>query len=91
MDAGGFARTQVVWCEFIDCGQPNGDSCINADHPGVIEEVIYRAQEDRKLRDGNNRTHEGLKESLSKMAASPLLDANESEQARPRHGLLISC
>lgn len=57
MDAGGFARTQVVWREFIDCGQPNGDGCINADHPGVIEEVIYRAQEDRKLRDGNNRTH----------------------------------
>lgn len=57
MDTGGFARTQVVWCELIDCGQPNGDGCINADHPGVIEEVIYRAQEDRKLRDGNNRTH----------------------------------
>ena len=57
MEARGVARTQVVRCELVDCGQPNGDGCVDADYPGEIEEIIYCAQEDRKLRDGNNRTH----------------------------------
>ena len=50
-------RTEVIRREFVDCSQPNGDSCVDTNYPGKIEKVIDGTQEYRKLRNGNNRTH----------------------------------
>ena len=57
MQAEEFERTQVVRGEFVDCGQPNGDGCVDADYPREIEKVIDGTQEHGKFRDGNNGTH----------------------------------
>ena len=75
----GYQHTEIVRGEFVDCGQPNGDGGVDADDPGEVEEVINSAQEYGELRNSNDGTHEGLKESLSEAARLPLLNSDKSK------------
>ena len=75
----GRQRTEIVRGELVDCGQPNGDGGVDADDPREVEEEINSAYEYGKLRNGNDGTHEGLKESLSEVARLPLLNSDKSK------------
>lgn len=67
--------TEIVRCEFIDAGEPDGDGGIDADDPGEVEEIVYGAKEDGKFGDRFDRTHEGLETGLAFVSAVPLFNA----------------
>lgn len=83
-------RTEVVGGEFVDGGQPNGNGGVDTDDPGKVQEIVYRAQEDRKFRYRNDGTHDCLPERLPSPTRSPLLDANEPKEAGFRHWLTFA-
>ena len=70
-------HTNASRCEVVILRQPNGHRRVNANHPGKIQEVIDIRQKDRYFGDGNDRTHQRLRQA-SLVNRLCLLSADEA-------------
>lgn len=83
-------EAQIPWGEVVELGvgEEDRDLSVEADDPGEGEDVIAEAEEDGELDDGKEGAHECSGEGDALLAGLPLLDTDNSHEARFAGGLV---
>ena len=55
-DCGGVKPTDSAWRELVEFRQPDTDGGVDTDHPGGVQEVVDKCQEDGQFCDGDRGT-----------------------------------